>query len=46
MAGKGSNPRPVRISRKEYDNRFDRIFRKESNRKGTVEKSCKEQEEK
>ena len=28
MAGKGSKPRPMKISKKEWDRNFERIFKK------------------
>ena len=28
MSGKGSSPRPFSVSQKEYDDNFDRIFRR------------------
>ncbi len=31
MAGKGSKPRPIKITKKEWDENWERIFKKKGN---------------
>lgn len=32
MAGKGSKPRPIQVDRKQFDDNWDRIFKKEKDK--------------
>lgn len=42
MSGKGSKPRPFSVDRKTFESNWDKIFGKNSNKKGT-EKNKKKQ---
>jgi len=41
MSGKGSKPRPLSVSRKVFENNWDRIFKKKEQQKKNTSKTQK-----